>query len=86
MVQAVAYRGASVAESTGDQPYQLDARDIGGPLDAQVIEACLFVLRNQKVAASKAVGRRDIPQYDVTAVFERGGRRSMRCSMTPNSG
>jgi predicted HTH transcriptional regulator len=70
MIQAVAYRGNSVAQSSGDQPYQLDAKDIGGPLDAQVVEACLFIQRNQKVAASKVVGRRDIPQYDITAVFE----------------
>lgn len=69
-IQAVAYRGASVAASVEQGAYQLDARDIVGPLDAQVVEACLFVLRNQRVAATKGVGRRDLPQYDITAVFE----------------
>ncbi len=70
MIQAVAYRGSEVAEHVGDASYQLDAKDIAGPLDAQVVDACNFVLRNQKVAASKDVGRKDIPQYDMTAVFE----------------
>lgn len=70
MIQAVAYRGNSVVESLGSEPYQLDARDITGPLDAQVVDACLFVQRNQKVAASKVIGRLDIFQYDMTAVFE----------------
>ena len=70
MIQAVAYRGSEVTEHVGDVSYQLDARDIKGPLDAQVVGACNFVLRNQKVAASKDVGRTDIPQYDMTAVFE----------------
>ena len=70
-VQAVAYRGESIAGAVDDlRGYQLDAKDITGSLDAQITEACRFVLRNQKVGASKAVGRRDLPQYDVTAVFE----------------
>lgn len=69
-IQAVAYRGERVGDAAGDESYQLDARDIVGPLDAQVLEACRFVLRNQRVAARKAVGRVDLPQYDITAVFE----------------
>lgn len=69
-IQAVAYRGETVAGGDGSGAYQLDARDIGGPLDAQVLEACRFVLRNQRVAARKAVGRTDLPDYDITAVFE----------------
>jgi ATP-dependent DNA helicase RecG len=69
-VQAVAYRGKSPAETDGYLPYQLDARDISGPLDEQVREACRFVARNMKVAAVKDLGRKDIPQYDLTAVFE----------------
>lgn len=48
----------------------MDARDISGPLDDQVREACRFVVRNMKVAGVKDLGRRDIPQYDLTAVFE----------------
>jgi predicted HTH transcriptional regulator len=69
-VQAVAYRGTSPAETDGNLPYQLDARDISGPLDEQVREACRFVARNMKVSAVKDLGRKDIPQYDLTAVFE----------------
>lgn len=70
LIQAVAYRGTSVGESIGSPYYQLDARDIKGPLDLQVAEACGFVARNQKVRAHKTMGRRDVPQYDMTAVFE----------------
>jgi predicted HTH transcriptional regulator len=69
-VQAVAYRGTSPAATDGNLPYQLDARDISGPLDEQVRESCRFVARNMKVAGIKDLGRRDIPQYDLTAVFE----------------
>lgn len=69
-IQAVAYQGTSVADSTGSPYYQLDARDIQGPLDRQVAGACRFVARNQKVRAQKTMGRRDVPQYDMTAVFE----------------
>lgn len=69
-VQAVAYRGTSPAATDGSPPYQLDARDISGPLDEQVRESCRFVARNMKVAGVKDLGRRDIPQYDLTAVFE----------------
>jgi predicted HTH transcriptional regulator len=71
-VQATAYRGTTPgpALSPGGAPYQLDARDISGPLDEQVREACRFVVRNMKVAAVKHIGRIDIPQYDLTAVFE----------------
>ncbi|GBE48766.1 divergent AAA domain protein [bacterium BMS3Bbin12] len=70
MIQAVSYRGTAVTEHVGDTSYQLDAKDVTGQLDAQVVEACIFVLRNQKVAASKKVGRKDLPQYDMTALFE----------------
>lgn len=68
-IQAVAYRGVEVVPS-GDPLYQLDAEDITGPLDAQVMAACQFVRRNMKVYATKTIGRRDWPQYDMTAVFE----------------
>ncbi|MEN9864662.1 MAG: hypothetical protein RL748_252 [Pseudomonadota bacterium] len=68
-IQAVAYRGTSVLPGEiGD--YQLDAQDIYGPLDAQVLAACQFVRRNMRVRAIKNLGRHDIPQYDLTAVFE----------------
>ncbi|MCC7277686.1 MAG: putative DNA binding domain-containing protein [Chromatiaceae bacterium] len=69
-VQAVAYRGTSPAGADGGAHYQLDARDLAGSLDEQISEACRFVARNMKVAATKDLGRRDIPQYDLTAVFE----------------
>ena len=70
-IQAVAYRGTSVVPPGGPSRFhQLDARDIVGPLDAQVLEACRFVYRNMKIAAEKTVGRRDVPQFDLGAVFE----------------
>lgn len=68
-IQAVAYRGASVRTDTED-PYQLDAADIAGPLDEQVASACRFVAKNMKVAAVKTLGRQDLPQFDMAAVFE----------------
>lgn len=68
-IQAVAYRGQSV-QDYGERFHQLDAQDITGPLDQQVIQACKFVARNMKVQASKTLGRHDLPQYDLTAVFE----------------
>lgn len=69
-VQAVAYRGTSAVPQGARDLYQLDARDITGPLDEQVFESCRFVHRNMKVGATKDLGRRDLPQYDLTAVFE----------------
>ena len=64
-IQAVCYRGV---ERNAD--YQLDARDITGPLDVQIKEACHFVERNMRVAAIKNPARIDIPQYAMNAVFE----------------
>ncbi len=69
-VQAVAYRGNSVRIDSGDDPYQLDAADITGPLDRQIADACRFVVKNMKTAAVKTIGRIDRPQYDMAAVFE----------------
>ena len=70
-IQAVAYRGDRIATVGMDERnYQIDAKDIFGPLDVQVAEACRFVARNQKVSAQKVLGRTDCPQYDMTAVFE----------------
>ncbi len=69
-VQAVAYRGTTPAPAGDTTLYQLDAQDIGGTLAVQIIEACRFVNRNMKVGATKSLGRRDIPQYDLVAVFE----------------
>jgi ATP-dependent DNA helicase RecG len=69
-IQAVAYRGLTPIPEDAADFYQLDAKDIAGPLDAQVIEASRFVARNMKVAARKRLGRQDFPQYDLTAAFE----------------
>ena len=69
-VQAVAYRGSSVQAGSRTDAYQLDAADIYGPLDRQIIDACRFVARNMNRAAMKTVGRVDSPQYDRAAVFE----------------
>jgi ATP-dependent DNA helicase RecG len=70
-IQAVAYRGTTAAGSLeSPSAYQLDAADITGPLDQQVGDACRFVARNMKTQAVKTLGRRDVPQYDMTAVFE----------------
>lgn len=68
-IQAMAYRGTSILPE-GDSAYQLDAQDIYGPLDEQVLAACQFVRKNMHVRASKHEGRHDLPQYDMTAVFE----------------
>lgn len=69
-VQAVAYRGSSVAVHEIAANYQLDAADIMGPLDRQIIEAGRFAFKNMRRGASKAVGRVDEPQFDMAAVFE----------------
>ena len=64
-IQAVSYAG----ERT-DADYQLDARNIGGPLDEQVDEALRFVRRNMLVRAAKQTARTDRPQFSERAVFE----------------
>ncbi len=64
-IQAVAYRSTERNAS-----YQLDARDIFGPLDIQIAEAYQFVKKNMRVYAVKEPARRDIPQYSMHAVFE----------------
>ena len=69
-VQAVAYRGDEISTGSGDEPYQLDSADLSGPLDRQIVEACRFVAKNMKTAALKRMGRIDLPQYDMAAVFE----------------
>lgn len=69
-IQAVAYAGQDVVPEAAGEVYQLDAKDITGPIDQQVIEACRFVARNSRTAATKDQGRIDRPQFDMTAVFE----------------
>ena len=64
-VQAVSYAG----ERT-DVAYQIDARDIDGPLDEQVAEALHFVRRNMLVRATKSTARAEQRQFSDRAVFE----------------
>lgn len=64
-IQAVVYRGTE-----RNAAYQLDARDIVGPLDVQIVEAYKFVEKNMKIYAIKEPERREIPQYAMQAVFE----------------
>ena len=64
-IQAVCYRGNKL-----DAKYQIDARDIKGPLDEQIRGAVRFVAANQRVAAHKNPARIDLPQFSLQAVFE----------------
>ena len=64
-IQAVCYRGRE-----RNAAYQLDAKDITGPLDVQIREACKFVARNMRVFAIKAPNRIETPQFSMNAVFE----------------
>ncbi len=64
-IQAVCYKGTE-----RNATYQLDAKDITGPLDVQIRDACKFVERNMRVYATKAPQRIEIPQFSINAVFE----------------
>ncbi len=64
-IQAVCYRGIE-----RNAAYQLDAKDIVGPLDVQIRDACKFVERNMRVFAIKAPNRIETPQFSMNAVFE----------------
>ena len=64
-IQAVRYRGVRQ-----DSNYQLDAQAITGPVDEQIAAAMAFVRRNMNVAARKAPGRVEVPQFSLRAVFE----------------
>ncbi|OKY73734.1 MAG: transcriptional regulator [Desulfobulbaceae bacterium DB1] len=64
-IQVVCYRGTA-----RNAAYQLDARDITGPLDVQIRDACKFVERNMRVFAIKAPNRIETPQFSMNAVFE----------------
>jgi len=64
-IQAVCYRGTERNVSS-----QLDAKDITGPLDVQIKEACKFIERNMRVYAIKAPNRIETPQFSMNAVFE----------------
>ncbi|WP_018405282.1 RNA-binding domain-containing protein [Marinobacter gelidimuriae] len=64
-VQCVFYSGTA-----RDAEDQLDAQDYTGPIDQQINGAVDFVKRNMRIEAKKQIGRVDIPQYDLGAIFE----------------
>jgi len=64
-IEAVRYRG-----NQQDSNYQADAARIAGPLDQQIAHSLAFVRRNMRVAAIKAPGRVEIPQFSERAAFE----------------
>ena len=64
-IQCVFYSGQQ-----RDAQDQLDASDFTGPIDQQINGAFEFVRKNMRIEAIKKMGRQDIPQYDLGAVFE----------------
>ena len=64
-IQAVVYSGKEK-----DANNQIDAQDFTGPLDQQIIQAMRFAKRYNAVAARKDIGRVDLPQYSMRAIFE----------------
>lgn len=64
-LQAVSYAG-----ERHDINYQIDARDVRGPLDRQIFDALDFVRRNMLVRATKNPVRTERPQFSDRAVFE----------------
>lgn len=66
-IRAEAYRGRP-GPSHDAVNYLREARDLLGPLDEQIEEACRFVVRNQSVFVD-GTGC-EIPQYDLESVFE----------------
>lgn len=64
-IEAVRYRGKAQ-----DSNYQTDAKTLTGPLPEQILGAMSFVRRNMTVAATKAPGRQEVPQFSLRAVFE----------------
>ena len=61
---AVRYRGTDRASG------QLDAQEIGGPINSQITRALAFATRNMRVGARKAPGRENLPEYSIRALFE----------------
>ena len=64
-ILAVAHSG-----DRNDPNDQMDAIEIRGPLDRQIVDAFHFVRRNMQTVARKNFGRIDYPQYHLAAVFE----------------
>jgi len=79
-IQAVCYRGAE-----RNAAYQLDAKDIAGPLDVQITDACRFVERNMRVFAVKSPKRIETPQFSMNAVFEALVNAVARCRLMPSA-
>ncbi|MCQ3802852.1 MAG: putative DNA binding domain-containing protein [bacterium] len=63
-INAVRYRGTDRASR------QIDAQEIGGPVNRQIEQALGFVRRNMRVGARKDPAREDLPEYSLRAVFE----------------
>lgn len=64
-IQCVYYTGTE-----RDADDQGDSEDYTGPIDQQINGALEFVKRNMRTEAIKNIGRIDIPQYDLGAIFE----------------
>ncbi|MEI8634673.1 ATP-binding protein [Vibrio sp. PP-XX7] len=65
-----AYGDVHYSGTARDANDQLDAQDLTGPIDQQINGALEFVKRNMRTEATKAVGRIDVPQYDLGVLFE----------------
>ena len=65
VIEAVRYRGTVRGRAS-----QHDAASITGPLDRQIRDAVNFVRLNTHLAARKAPGRVETPQFSPRAVFE----------------
>ncbi len=65
MIEAVRYRGTVFGRAS-----QHDAASITGPLDQQIRDAVNFARLNTRVAARKAPGRIETPQFSPRALFE----------------
>ena len=65
IIEAVRYRGTVLGSAS-----QHDAASITGPLDQQIRDAVNFARLNTRVAAHKAPGRVETPQFSPRAVFE----------------
>ncbi len=65
VIKAVRYRGTVLGSAS-----QHDAMSITGPLDRQIRDAVNFVRLNTHLAARKAPGRVETPQFSARAVFE----------------
>lgn len=64
-IQAVAYSGIE-----RNAAFQIDAMDITGPLNEQILQAYKFVEKNMRIGAVKIPNRVEKPQYALTAIFE----------------